>query len=66
MPRSGSVRHRDTIEEIVNAHYLAWQQEKATPVGPLLDAMYDRWRALADGERLMLEWPVRRLPGQPL
>jgi len=32
-------------------------------VGPTLDAMLVRWRALADGERLVLEWPVRPLPG---
>jgi len=49
------------VEGIVNAHYLAWQQGTATPVTPLLDEMCDRWRALADGEPLVLEWLVHPL-----
>jgi hypothetical protein len=49
-------------EEVVNKHYLAWQRGEATPVAPALDAMLVRWRALAEGERLVLEWPVHPLP----
>ena len=28
----------------------------------LMDVMYARWLALAEGERLVLEWPVSALP----
>jgi hypothetical protein len=49
-------------EGVVNGHYLVWQRGEATPVGPALDAMLARWRVLAEGERLVLEWPMRPLP----
>ena len=39
-----------------------WRRGEATPAGPALDAMYVRWQALADGDRLVVEWPVHRLP----
>ena len=51
------------VEGVVNGHYLAWQRGEATPLRPELDAMRARWRSLAEGERLVLEWPVRSLPG---
>lgn len=51
------------VEGVVNAHYLAWQRGAATPLRPALDGMLARWRALGEGERLVLEWPVRPLPG---
>ena len=51
------------VEGVVNRHYLAWQRGEGTPLGPALDEMLTRWRALAEGERLVLEWPVRPLPG---
>jgi hypothetical protein len=51
------------VEVMVNRHYLAWQRGNETPLRPTLDAMYARWRALAEGERLTLEWPVHPLPG---
>lgn len=51
------------VEDVVNSHYRAWQQVGATtPIAAELDAMYARWRALAPGERLVLEWTVRPLP----
>jgi hypothetical protein len=53
------------VEGVVNAHYLAWRRGQATPVGPALDAMYARWMALGDGERLALDWPVCRLRAEP-
>lgn len=49
-------------EGIANTHYLAWRRGAATPVGAALDGMLARWRELAEGERLVLEWPARRLP----
>ena len=50
------------VEGVVNGHYLAWKRGEPTPVGAALDVMYARWLALAEGERLVLEWPVSRLP----
>jgi hypothetical protein len=55
------------VEALVNSHYFAWRRGQATLVGPALEAMLARWRGLAQGERLVLQWPVRRLPDeQPL
>ena len=51
------------VETIVSGHYLAWKRGEATPLKAVLDAMYGRWLALADDERLALEWPVHPLPG---
>ncbi len=51
------------VEGVVNEHFLAWRRGEDTPVRPALDATYARWLALPDGERLVLEWPVRPLPG---
>jgi hypothetical protein len=48
-------------EGVVNTHFFAWRRGEATPVGPALEEMLARWRRLADGERLVLRWPVRRL-----
>jgi hypothetical protein len=50
------------VEGIVNGHYQAWKRGEATPLTPALDTMYARWLALAEGERLVLEWPVQPLP----
>ena len=49
------------VEGLVNRHVDAWRSGATTPVGPALEAMYHRWRALRVGDRLCLEWPVRRL-----
>jgi hypothetical protein len=51
------------VEGVVNGHYHAWQRGEATLLRGTLDAMYARWLALAEGEALALEWPVRPLPG---
>jgi hypothetical protein len=50
------------VEGIVGTHYGAWLRGEPTPLAPALDAMLVRWKALAEGERLVLEWPVRPLP----
>src|SRR4051812_22940328 len=50
------------VEGIVNGHYLAWQRGEPTPLKATLDAMYGRWLALGEGERLELEWTVQPLP----
>lgn len=50
------------VEGIVNGHYLAWKRGAATPLKPVLDEMYQRWLALPNDERLVLEWPVHPLP----
>ena len=52
-----------SVEEVAAGHYLAWKRGDPTPVAKALDAMLARWRALAVGERLVLEWPVHPLPG---
>ena len=49
------------VEGAVNSHYLAWLRGEPTPLRAALDTMYARWLALAEGERLALEWPVRPL-----
>jgi hypothetical protein len=49
-------------EDVANTHYFAWRRGAATPVNAALEAMLARWRELPEGERLVLEWPVRRLP----
>ena len=49
------------VEGVVNGHYLAWQRAEPTPLRATLDAMYARWLALPEGERLALDWPVRPL-----
>jgi hypothetical protein len=49
-------------EKVVNDHVAAWRDGEPTPVGPALDAMLARWRALPVGEELVVEWPTRRLP----
>ena len=54
------------VESLVNTHYFAWRRGEPTLLGPALEAMHARWRALADGERLVLQWPVRRLPDEQL
>jgi hypothetical protein len=50
------------VEKVVNAHVAAWRDGDPTPVGPALEAMLARWRALPTGEELVVEWPMRRLP----
>ena len=40
----------------VNDLYFAWRAGKPTVVTDELDAMLARWRALADGDELILEW----------
>jgi hypothetical protein len=57
--------HREALneaEKVVNDHVAAWRDGEPTPVGPALDAMLARWRALPVGEELVVEWPTRRLP----
>src|SRR5439155_9681173 len=52
----------NAVEGLVNEHVTAWRSGVATPVGPALDAMYARWRALPVGVALTVDWPVRHLP----
>jgi hypothetical protein len=52
------------VEGVVNGHYLAWQRGSDTPLRGTLDAMYARWLALAEDERLVLDWTVYPLHGQ--
>jgi len=52
----------NAAEGAVNAHVDAWRDGRPTPAGPPLGAMLARWRSLAVGEELVVEWPTRRLP----
>lgn len=57
--------HHDALvrtERVVNGHYLAWRRGIGSPLNPALDAMYARWRAVADDQKLVLEWLVHPLP----
>jgi hypothetical protein len=54
------------LEGLVGRHYASWQRREPTPLLGTLDAMYARWLALGEGERLVLEWPVQPLPGPVL
>jgi hypothetical protein len=51
----------NAAERLVNAHVTAWRKGAKTAVGPALDAMLVRWRALPVGEELRLDWLTRRL-----
>ena len=52
----------DAAEARVNEIYFAWRAGEPTPLDNHLDSMLSRWRALADGEGLVVQWPIRR-PG---
>ena len=43
-------------EQRVNEMYFAWRAGQPTVVDADLDAMLERWRALADGGELAVEW----------
>jgi hypothetical protein len=51
----------NATERLVNAHVAAWRTGASTPVGPALDAMLVRWRALPVGEELRVDWIAQRL-----
>lgn len=53
--------HRDELEAAearVNEVYFAWRAGAATELDQDLDAMLARWRALAEGDELVLEWSL--------
>ncbi len=52
-------------ERLVNAHVAKWRAGASTPVGPALDAMLVRWRALGVGEELRVDWQAPRLFPHP-
>jgi len=54
----------DRAEAVVNAHVSAWRAGAATPVGPALSDMLERWRALGVDEELRLTWPIRVARGR--
>jgi len=52
-------RHREDLaeaEQRVNDVYFDWRAGRRTPVDRELDAMLSRWRELAEGEELVLDW----------
>lgn len=50
----------DVAEARVNDVFFAWRAGRPTPVTDELDAMLDRWRALGDGETIVVTWPASR------
>jgi hypothetical protein len=55
-------RHVDALDEAesrVNDVYFTWRAGGATPVNAALDEMLVRWRALEEGEALVVTWPDR-------
>lgn len=59
--RAVIARHRDALvrsERVVNEVYGAWKQAEPTAAGTALDEMLERWRALCEGEELVLTWRV--------
>ncbi len=63
---SGHLDELDAAEARVNEIYFAWRAGTATELDEALDSMLERWRALSDGDDLVVEWsierPVRRRP----
>lgn len=56
-------RHRDDLDAAevrVNEIYFAWRAGEPTPLDNELDSMLAHWRALADGDELALQWPIRQ------
>jgi hypothetical protein len=56
-------RHLDDLEAAevrVNEIYFAWRTGEPTPLDRELDSMLSRWRALSDGQELVLRWPIRQ------
>jgi hypothetical protein len=51
----------EAAEHVVNAHVTAWRTGAPTSARPALDDMLVRWRALAVGEELLVNWPAQRL-----
>lgn len=50
----------DAAEAAVNSTYFAWRAGTPTELDAVLDSMLDRWRALRDGDELVLEWRPER------
>jgi len=51
----------NATEHLVNAHVARWRTGASTLVGPALDAMLVRWRALPVGEELRVDWLLPRV-----
>jgi hypothetical protein len=50
----------DAAEARINEIYFGWRSGTPTPLDHELDTMLARWRALAEDEELVVEWPSRR------
>lgn len=48
----------DAAEVVVNGAYGAWRAGRPTEAAEALDEMLVRWRALGDGDDLVVEWPL--------
>jgi hypothetical protein len=57
---AGHLDDLDAAEARVNEIYFAWRAGAVTELGEALDSMLERWRALTDGDDLVLEWSIER------
>ena len=59
--------HRDELDDAeatVNDIYFAWRAGRPTPLDHELDAMLERWRALPEGDELVVDWRIDRRPAR--
>jgi hypothetical protein len=55
-------RHVEDLNEAesrVNDIYFSWRAGRDTPLDAALDEMLATWRALGEGEELVMIWPDR-------
>ena len=58
---AANVKDIAAAERIVDEHYTLWKQGRPTPTAPYFDDIDARWKALGDGEALVVEWPSLRV-----
>lgn len=61
---ASNITELDAAEQQVNTIYSAWRAGEETPVSAELDDMLRRWRALDEGDELVLEWAPARRPAR--
>lgn len=58
--RAVIVDHRKELDEseaLAGRHSAEWHAGRRTPVTEALDAAFEQWKQLRDGERLVFDWP---------
>ena len=54
----------DAAEARVNEIYFAWRRGDTTPLDGELEEMLQRWRALDEGDELVVQWQIERSRGR--